>query len=81
MLFRSGTFVPVLEGTPGSGKLLRKSDDKFYAVTGTKGHIWMDAGEASELGEGVVDFSYFNTLANKAVDDIEEFGSYQSLFP
>ena len=78
---KTGTFVPVLEGTPGSGKLLRKSDDKFYAVTGTKGHIWMDASEASELGEGVVDYSYFNKLSVKAYDDIEEFGSYSSLFP
>lgn len=78
---RTGSFVPVIEGTPGSGKLLRKSDEKFYAVTGTKSHIWMDAGEARKLGADVIDLSYFDKLADDAQQAIEKYGEFDSLFP
>lgn len=78
---RTGTFVPVKEGTPGSGTLLRKNDDKYYAVVGTKGHIWADASEARELGMDVVDTSYAQDLADKAVDAIDEYGPFFTLFP
>ncbi|HEX4503412.1 MAG TPA: DUF5906 domain-containing protein, partial [Scandinavium sp.] len=39
-LGRTGRFVPVMEG---GGTLYRVKDDKYYAVTGTKGYKWMDA--------------------------------------
>ena len=44
-LGRTGRFVPVLgEG----GTLYRVKDDKYYAVSGTKGHLWIDAEIAKE---------------------------------
>ena len=38
-LGRTGRFVPVLEG---GGTLYRVKDDRYYLVTGTKGHKWIE---------------------------------------
>jgi hypothetical protein len=49
---KTGSFVPVLEG---GGKLYRYNDGKFYAVAGTKGHLWLESDVAgiSTCGLGV----------------------------
>ena len=75
---KTGLFVPVLEG---GGKLYRVHEDKFYAVSGTKGHLWMEADVAIEAGEHdnlVIDMSYFEKLKDDAVKAIEKFGSFES---
>lgn len=77
---RTGRFVPVTDAEYG-GKLLRIKDDKQYAVTGSKGHLWMeqeDFNQVDALGrEGIIDMSYFHRLADEAKATIEKFGSFE----
>jgi hypothetical protein len=73
-LGRTGRFVPVLEG---GGVLYRVKDDKYYAVTGTKGHLWIDAEIAKLRPDLKIDMSYFEKLKNDAVKTIEKFGSFE----
>jgi hypothetical protein len=71
---RAGLFVPVLEGT-GGGTLLRGKEDKFHAVTGTKGYYWREAAIVRELGlEESVDFGYFRKLVDQALKSISNYG-------
>jgi hypothetical protein len=77
---RTGRFVPVDSDKYG-GKLLRVKDDKQYAVTGSKGHLWMEQEDFNHLDalsrEGLVDMSYFHRLADEAKATIEKFGSFE----
>ena len=73
-LGRTGRFVPVLEG---GGTLYRVKDDRYYAVTGTKGHKWIDATIAETMPDLRIDMSYFEKLAAEAIKTIEGFGSFQ----
>jgi hypothetical protein len=75
-LGRTGRFVPVLEG---GGTLYRVKDEKYYAVTGTKGHQWVEAEIAKEMPDLKIDMSYFEKLGNEALKTIEQFGSYKEL--
>lgn len=70
---RIGTFIPVKKGTKGAGELMRVVDDKAYAVTGTKGYLWLRENDAKKLGEACVDMSYFDKLEQDAIDQIERF--------
>lgn len=94
---RVGLFVPVLS-TAGGAKLVRVKDGKSYAVTGTKGHLWLEAemvralnlpviermlfedltqavGESGTIAD-IVDMTYYENLANDAIEAIDKFGSY-----
>lgn len=72
---KTGRFVPVTEN---GGTLYRVHDGKFYAVSGTKGFMWVEADVAEELGERLeVDTVYFNKLKDKAIAQIEQFGSFE----
>jgi hypothetical protein len=73
-LGRTGRFVPVVEG---GGTLYRVKDDKYYAVTGTKGYKWMEAEIAQGLPDVKIDMSYFEKLKDDAIKTIEKFGSYK----
>ena len=73
-LGRTGRFVPVVEG---GGTLYRVKDNKYYAVTGTKGYKWMDAEIAKDLPDVKIDMSYFEKLKDDAVKTIEAFGSFE----
>jgi hypothetical protein len=73
-LGRTGRFVPVIEG---GGTLYRVKNDKYYAVTGTKGYKWMDAEIAKDLPDVKIDMSYFEKLKQEAIDTIERFGPYE----
>jgi hypothetical protein len=72
---RTGRFVPVLAGN-GGGTLYRVKDGKSYAVTGTKGHLWVEASMAEGLGLVAIDMSYFDKLAEEARNQIDYFGEY-----
>ena len=72
---RTGRFVPVKEGYRG-GILYRVVDGKGYAVTGTKGHFWMEAEMASDLDPEIIDMSYFENLAEEARKTIDYFGEF-----
>jgi energy-coupling factor transporter ATP-binding protein EcfA2 len=73
-LGRTGRFVPVQEG---GGTLYRVKDEKYYAVTGTKGHKWIDAEIARSMPDLKIDMSYFEKLRDEAVKTIEAFGSFE----
>lgn len=71
---KTGMFVPVLKG---GGKLYRVNEDKYYAVSGTKGYLWMDVDKARAKGDKLqVDRIYFDKLRDEAVMTIEKFGSF-----
>jgi len=70
---RTGSFVPVLDG----GTLWRVKEDKKYAVTGTKGYLWINrevAVNRKETNALNIDMSYFEELKQKAIDAITQFG-------
>lgn len=74
---KTGQFVPVLDR---GGKLFRVNDGKFYAVSGTKGHLWMETDAAVEVGERddlQIDIAYFDKLKEEAISTIEKFGSFE----
>lgn len=72
-LGRTGRFVPVLND---GGTLYRVKDDKYYAVSGTKGYKWIDAEIAKTMPDLKIDLSYFENLKNEAIKTIEQFGSF-----
>ena len=73
---RSGSFVPVTAES-GGGVLFRVHEGKGYAVTGTKGFLWMEAKVAKDSG-ATVDMSYFDGLVDDAVKTINKFGDFKS---
>ncbi len=75
-LGRTGRFVPVLEG---GGTLYRVKDDRYYIVTGTKGHKWVEAEIAQSMPDLKIDMSYFEKLKDDAIKTIEQFGSFEEL--
>jgi ABC-type dipeptide/oligopeptide/nickel transport system ATPase subunit len=71
---RIGLFVPVIAGS-GGGALLRVSEGKDYAVTGTKGYEWVEAETVKQLGlEDKIDYEFFNALVAKAKKALEDVG-------
>lgn len=74
---RTGRFLPVTKES-GGGLLLRVKDGKCYAVTGTKGHFWIEAEMANENDPDFeIDMSYFYNLEAKAQKAISDFGSFK----
>lgn len=47
---KTGSFVPVTKKA-GGGALVRVKDDKSYAVTGTKGYLWLESEMIKVLGD------------------------------
>lgn len=72
---RSGSFVPVTEES-GGGILYRVNEGKGYAVTGTKGFLWMEAKVAKAAG-AKVDMTYFDGLVDDAIKTINKFGDFE----
>ncbi len=72
---RTGLFVPVKPGK-GGGVLYRVKENKLYAVTGTKGHLWLEAEMAKDLTVDDIDMSYFERLADEAFKTIDFFGPF-----
>lgn len=81
---RIGRFIPLLPGT-GGGRLLRvvkteatndkPSEEKAYAVTGTKDYEWLEADIVKSLGlEQHIDYTYFEKLVARAVEDCNRLG-------
>lgn len=75
-LGKTGRFVPVLEG---GGILFRVKDGKYYAVSGTKGHLWIDAEIAKATKNLKIDMSYFEKLKSEAIKTIEQFIPFETL--
>ena len=77
---RTGSFVPVKDGY-GGRRMVRVTDDKRYAVVGTKGYLWLESQIAKELhGPECIDESYFEKIADDAIKTIELYAqSFNSL--
>ncbi len=71
---RTGLFVPVVVA---GKKLYRVNEDKYYAVSGTKGYLWMEAEIAAEQKDLQIDMSYFEKLKDDAIKAIEQFGPFE----
>lgn len=73
---KTGVFVPVKDGY-GGAVLYRVQDGKPYAVTGTKGYLWLEADMAEKMyGDECVDRRYFEELAEKAREAIDFRGPF-----
>lgn len=75
---KTGEFVPVLEGN-GGGILYRVFEGRTFAVTGTKGYIWLESDKARNIPKEAIDYSYFQTLCDDAILNIEKYGSFEEL--
>lgn len=72
-----GRFCPIKPGCNG-GILYRENEGKYFAVTGTKGYRWLESELVQELGrENDIDNTYYENLANEAVESISEYGDYE----
>jgi hypothetical protein len=73
---RTGQFVPV---ETGGSALYRYNEDKYYAVSGTKGYLWVEAPVAANMGENLkIDMSYFDKLKDTAIETIEKFVPFET---
>jgi len=71
---RTGSFVPVKNG----GVLWRIKDDKHYAVTGTKGYLWIEREMARARGKDLdIDMDYFDRLKQEAFEAIDFYGPFE----
>lgn len=69
-----GLFCPMKDI---GGELVREKDGKFYAVTGTKGYLFMEAEDVKKNHlESHIDKSYYISLVEQAKETIEKFGDY-----
>lgn len=74
---RVGYFCPIRSGC-NAGIMYRLNNGKYYAVTGTKGYRWFEAEYVRKMHkEDEVDMNYCRTLAEKAIDSINAFGSFE----
>lgn len=75
---RTGRFMPVTKES-GGGVLLRVTDEKDFAVAGTKGYFWIEdhiAKNKTKEDSLEIDMAYFENLADEAQRTIEKFGNY-----
>ena len=76
---RVGRFCPIVAGK-GGGLLMRKNSGPvvtYGAVGGTKGYRWLESSVVKNLAkEADIDRSYYQRLADDAINDISKFGSF-----
>ncbi len=72
---RTGRFTPVVKN---GFTLHRVKDGKAYAVTGSKGHLWVESEMAKEHHyPDNIDYAYFQNLVEEAIKTIDYFGPFQ----
>ena len=72
-----GQFCPIKPGC-GGGILYRMKDNKYYAITGTKGYRWLESEVVKTLKkEGDIDESYYIALVDDAIDTINKYGDFE----
>ena len=72
-----GSFCPIKAGC-GGGLLCREKDGKYYSATGSKGYRWLEAEMVRVLEkENCIDKTYYQTLCDKAVKSIEQYGDFE----
>lgn len=71
-----GVFTPVVKN--GHDLVRLSNDGKYHFVTGTKGHLWVQSQTIDhESYTGVVDYSYYNNLVDKAIASLASFGDVE----
>jgi len=75
---KTGSFVPVVEGSNG-GLLLRQVEEgKYSSAVGAKGYRWMESEIVKQNNlQNNIDISYYNKLANEAKDEISQYGDFE----
>lgn len=73
---KAGLFTPVKPGL-GGGELFREKDGKYYAATGTKGYRWLESETMDQSNFDAIDISFYNELANTAVETISQYGDFE----
>ena len=75
---KTGSFVPVVEGSHGGLLLRHVEGDKYSSAVGAKGYRWMESEIVKSSGlENCIDISYYNKLANEAKDEISKHGDFE----
>lgn len=73
---RVGEFCPVKPGC-GGGILYRVNEDKYYAVTGTKGYRWKESEVIRQLDlADEIDISYYEKECEDAIKEINKVGDF-----
>ena len=73
-----GRFTPIKPGS-GGGELVRESNGKYNAATGTKGYRWLESEMVKLLGkEDDIDKSYYISLCDAAIDTINKYGDFNA---
>ena len=74
---RVGQFSPILPGN-NAGVLYRVNEGKNYAASGTTGFRWLESEMVRDLNmEDKVDRSFYDKLANDAIEAIAAVGNYE----
>lgn len=75
---RTGSFVPVVEGSNGGLLLRQVEEDKYSSAVGAKGYRWMESEIVKQNNlQNSIDISYYNKLANEAKDEISKYGDFE----
>lgn len=73
-----GLFCPMKPGS-GGGILLRKSDNGFAAVTGTKGYRWLESEVVKTLNkQDDIDRRYYAAMVDEAIASISQYGDFEA---
>ena len=74
---RVGQFCPIKPGC-GGGELLRKKDDKYSSVVGTKGYRWLESEYVKAANKADdIDRTYYAKLVDAAVDTISKYVDFE----
>ena len=73
---RVSRFCPVKKGT-GGGVLYRMHNNKYYAVSGSKGYRWLESEIIKDINEEIIDRSYYDKLVNEAIETISQYGDFE----
>lgn len=72
---RVGQFTAVKQEY-GGAQLMCLNDGKYNSITGTKGYRWLESYMIEDDWRDKVDYSYYEDLANKAIDAIDKYGDF-----
>lgn len=72
-------FCPIKPGF-GGGLLMRLQNDKYYSATGATGYRWLESEDVKLMypdWKKVIDISYYQNMANEAVDAISKYCDFE----
>ena len=72
---RVGQFTAVKQEY-GGGQLMCLNNGKYNSVSGTKGYRWLESDMVEDDWQNKIDYSYYEHLANDAIDAINKYGDY-----